>query len=52
MIDAPENANRQFKCPQCGTLFAVKNETASCPVCGNTCSAQTCQVLDASDEGY
>lgn len=48
----PDNARAGFKCSQCGNMFSGGEGSSRCPVCGNQCSPQTCQPLEASDEGY
>jgi rubrerythrin len=47
-----DNAPRSFKCRQCGTIFTARGETGACPICGFSCKATNCVVLEASDEGY
>jgi rubrerythrin len=51
-ITRADNTSRSFKCSTCGATFATKATEAECPICGNTCSAESCQVIDASDEDY
>ena len=49
----PDNAELFYKCSQCGNMFEPKNqETTNCPICGNSCSADTCKMVDSSNEDY
>lgn len=48
----PENAKQSFKCSRCGHMFSVQENAGECPICGFHCDSQSCQVVDASDEGY
>lgn len=45
--------SRSFKCSKCGNMFAIdeRNE-ATCDVCGQRCTVDTCMVINASNEGY
>jgi len=48
------STERAFKCARCGNMIEVdvgKNE-ATCDVCGNRCTMQTCQVVWVSEEGF
>jgi rubrerythrin len=49
----PDNAELFFKCSQCGNLFEPKKQSSTdCPICGNTCSSDTCKMVDSSNEDY
>jgi phage FluMu protein Com len=49
----PDNAEPTFKCAKCGHMFATGGTgEAKCPQCGFECTAQSCVVLDASNEDY
>jgi len=42
-----------FRCWNCGEMYPTdgRNE-GRCPVCGQTCTRERCEVLFASNEGY
>ncbi|MDW7674158.1 MAG: hypothetical protein SCK28_06430 [Bacillota bacterium] len=48
----PDNAERSFKCPNCGNMIAVVDRTMKCDVCGETLNINGTKVLGASNEGY
>ncbi|MDI6872573.1 MAG: hypothetical protein QME79_14715 [Bacillota bacterium] len=53
MQKTPDNAEETFKCARCGHMFASEGRReAACPQCGFVCTAQTCAVVGASNEGY
>ena len=42
-----------FKCWNCGHEYPTEGEKAGCcPVCGQTCTRERCEVLYASYEDY
>lgn len=51
-LKPPENAITQFKCANCGIMFALLEENNICPSCGYNCDENRCQMVEASDEGY
>lgn len=49
----PDNTQESFKCNMCGNTFARDgNSVQKCPVCGSSCSLETCPSYGASNEGY
>jgi DNA-directed RNA polymerase subunit RPC12/RpoP len=49
----PQNASKSFKCSRCGTMFEINNlNSEKCPVCGNICTKDNCELMEASDEGF
>lgn len=48
-----DNAESNFKCLSCGTMFSREGETTKpCPKCGNICTVERCPVVGASNEDY
>jgi len=49
----PDNAEMMYQCAKCGRMFEPENkENSTCPVCGNTCSTNSCRIVDGSNEDY
>ncbi|HHZ16237.1 MAG TPA: hypothetical protein PLJ33_03700 [Peptococcaceae bacterium] len=50
----PDNAERSFKCSNCGHTFSRgPSDAKECPLCGFPCTLRSCQSLDgASNEDY
>ncbi len=51
-LKQPQNAVFQFKCANCGIMFSADQQGKICPGCGYYCNKNSCQTLEASDEGY
>lgn len=52
-FNAPDNAELFYKCSQCGNMFEPENKVkTNCPVCGNSCSKDSCKFVHSSNEGY
>lgn len=48
-----DNAENSYKCNNCGNFFSKGNKSsATCPVCNNVCTKDSCVTLGASNEGY
>lgn len=48
------STERAFKCARCGNVIEIDagQNQATCDVCGNSCTMQTCQVMWVSEEGF
>ena len=47
------SSSEVFKCWNCGTMYPTSGQSeGQCPVCGESCSRERCEVLDASNEGF
>ncbi|MCR6544397.1 hypothetical protein [Dehalobacterium formicoaceticum] len=50
---SPDNAELFFKCAQCGNMFEPqKKGPSNCPLCGNSCTPDSCELINSSNEGY
>ena len=50
---AQATSSEMFRCSKCGCEFETegKNE-GPCPCCTNTCTRDSCRVMNASNEGF
>ncbi|MFZ5945257.1 MAG: hypothetical protein ACOYVD_14225 [Bacillota bacterium] len=48
----PDNAEKGYKCSQCGMMFTDKLGKGECPFCHHYCTPGDCQLVDTSNEGY
>jgi len=51
-IGQPENAERSFKCPNCGNMVAATNQVMQCDVCGELLDVSENKMIQASNEEY
>lgn len=51
-IGQPDNAERSFKCPNCGNMVAVTSQVMKCDVCGEVLEASDNKIVQASNEEY
>ncbi len=47
-----DNAQRSFKCPNCGNMVSIKARVMKCDVCGVLLDAKQNKIVVASDEDY
>ncbi len=47
------SSDEVFKCRNCGSMYPTEGKSeGTCPVCGHTCTRDSCMVTFASNEGY
>jgi len=47
-----DNAEKSYKCSQCGMMFTDAREDLECPFCHHHCQQGECEVLYSSNEEY
>lgn len=47
-----DNAEKSFKCSQCGMMFTDPKNNLECPFCHHHCQPGECEVLYSSNEEY